>query len=291
EPEQLEGIIKESLEEVGISPNKVNLSVSGPDVIVRFIDFPKMTEEQLEDALVYEAEKYIPFNLSEVITDFIILGDAQESGQMKVILAAAKKSMVLPMLEVIKQVGMEVEVVDVDSFALFNAFFYANPLVENKCYALLDFGHSRTNVLISDGKAPCFIRQIQIGGKNIDESLIRDLSLSLEESEKCKLGLSELDKDAIMKSTTPILDSLLKELQLSFTYFENRTNKKIEEIYCCGGMIEQERVFEYLNENLGIQMKKWNLFNSIGFSGNLSQEDVHSVSSQLVVSLGLALRG
>ncbi|MFH1394940.1 MAG: type IV pilus assembly protein PilM [Candidatus Omnitrophota bacterium] len=288
--QQIEMLIKESLEEIDLHPDKINLSVSGPDVIVRFINFPKMKREQLEEALTYEAEKYIPFNLSEVVTDFIILGDAQEPGQMKVILAAAKKSSVMQKVKMIEHLGMTVEVMDTDPFALFNAFFTANPSLEKKCFALFDFGHSQTDMLISDGKDPCFIRQIQIGGRNISETLIKELSLTPKQSEECKLGLSDIDSESIMRSTVSVLDNLIKELQLSFTYFENRQNKKIDEIYCCGGMIEQQGVFDYLNDNLGIQMKKWNPLNNIGFSENLSQEDLNSVASQLAVSVGLALR-
>lgn len=287
-----ERTIKEAFDEVDLHPEEVNLSISGPEVIVRFINLPKMNKEQLTDALAFEAEKYIPFNASEVVLDSLILGDALESGQMRVLLAAAKRDPVETRVRLIKKLGIGANIMDINPFAAFNAYTEVNPSLEEKeGNAFLDLGHSQTDILIAIGILPCFMRQIQIGGKDITAALCRDLSISPEKAEEYKLGVEKGNKEVFTKATGEFLDALIKEMQLSFGYFENRFNKAVSNIYCSGGMIYQEGVIDYLSEHIGIVVKKWNPVEGIELSENLSKQDIDSVASQLAVCVGLALRG
>ena len=106
----IEQAVKETLEEIDLQPADVNLSISGPNVIVRFVDLPKMNKDQLESALSFEAEKYIPFNINEVVMDSIILGDAEESGQMRVLLSAAKRDLIESRVNLMDKMGIIVNV-------------------------------------------------------------------------------------------------------------------------------------------------------------------------------------
>ena len=283
-------IVKEALEEIGLSPERVNLSISGPDVIVRFIDLPNMSRDQLKSALVFEADKYIPFNIKEVVLDFIILGDAAESGRMRVLLAAAKRSLVDSRVKMVEQLGMGIDVLDIGPFAMFNAFNAANPSQEDKGNAFLDLGHSQTDVLISSGSDPCFMRQIQIGGKDITGAICRELSVTKDKADEYKRGMKKNDKAALKNITELVLDDLVNEMQLSFGYFENRYNNRITDIYCSGGVTYQEGVIEYLSERLGVEVKLWNPMKGVETADVISREDLDSVASQLAVCMGLALR-
>ena len=283
--------IKEALEEIDLHPERVNLSISGPDVIVRFINLPRMSREQLKSALVFEAEKYIPFNINEVILDFIILGDAPETGQMRVLLAAAKREPVEKLVRTVEALNINVNIMDTDPFAMFNTFIEASPPLEDEGNAFLDLGHSQTDVLISIDGTPCFMRQIQIGGRDIANAICQNLSVSPEKAEELKKGIGQPDNEAVNKAAESVLDDIIKEMQLSFGYFENRYNKGINGIYCSGGMVYQKGVIEYLGGKLGIDAKKWDPLKGLKISENLSKEDINSVASQLAVSIGLALRG
>jgi len=282
--------IREMFKEMDFHPNEVNLSIFGPEAIVRFVNFPKMSRGQLEDALEYEAEKYIPFNLNEVIMDVIILDVVRETEQMSVILAAAKKNAVESLMKVCKDLNIKIGIVDMDPFAMFNAFLDADPDQTDQTRALLNFGHSRTDILVANEKKPVFIRQIPIGGKDISEAIGRDLSIESREAEKCKLSRSEEGEEKALKAAFSVVDRLIKEIQLSFSYFESRQEKKIGEIYCSGGAIEREGILEYLNEKLNVEIKKWNPIETVKISENIFRKDVNSSVSQFAVSIGLALR-
>ncbi|MFH1799007.1 MAG: type IV pilus assembly protein PilM [Candidatus Omnitrophota bacterium] len=290
----LESCIHQTLSEVGLCPETLNLAVSGPDVIVRFINLPKMTRDQLGNALVFEAEKHIPFNINEVVLDSLILGDAGEEGQMRVLLAAAKRETITPIISTIKKLGIVVNVMDTNPLAMFNAFTTTQPKVEREGYVLFDFGYAQTDMLISAGDLPCFMREIPIGSKNITEAICQELNVSKVKAEEYKRGLIERageESEKVKQITRSILDELVEEIQLSFGYFENRHDMKISHNYCAGGMIYQDGVVEYISEKIGTQMEKWDPTRGIELAENISREDIDSVSSELAVSIGLALRG
>ncbi len=284
-------LIEEVFSEIDLHPEDVNLSISGPDVIVRFIDLPKMSKDQLANALFFEAEKYIPFNVNEVIMDSLILGDAADPGQMRVLLAAAKREVLEKRIKLVEKAGMSVNLVDIDSFAIFNAYLESYPASDNNGKAFLDFGHSQTNVLISIGSEPSFMRQVQIGGGDITGAICKKIGISAKEAEQMKMNPGEENKETVQQAVASVLDDLIGEIQLSLGYFENRYNNMVGDFFCSGGMIYQEGVMEYLGNKLGVQVKKWSPVSGIRLSEDLSREDTDQVSSQLAVCVGLALRG
>ncbi|MGB3081711.1 MAG: type IV pilus assembly protein PilM [Candidatus Omnitrophota bacterium] len=284
-----ERLVQEAFDEIDLHPDEVNLAISGPSVIVRFVDMPRMNKDQLESALGYEAEKYIPFNINEVVIDFLILGDAEEAGQMRVLIAAAKRDLVESRVNLLDKMGIDVGVMDIVSFAIFNAFLASGP-VEEKGNAFFDFGHSESNVLISIGSQPCFMRQIQIGGKDIAKAISKDMGVPLEKAEELKVNADEVSRERVRQSSFTILEEIMREMQLSFGYFENRYNTSVSNLYCSGGMLFQEGVMEYFETKSGLKVERWNPAKGLSVAENLSLEVIDSVSPQLAVSIGLALR-
>ncbi|HNX91148.1 MAG TPA: type IV pilus assembly protein PilM, partial [Candidatus Omnitrophota bacterium] len=285
-------VIKETLEEVDIKPSQVNLSISGANVIVRFITMPVMSKEHLENAMVFEAEKYIPFNVNEVIMDFHILG-SPEKGQMNVLLAAAKKDYVQSQIELMEKLGIGINVIDVNAFAVFNAYAAFNPISDEKGTAFVDFGYTQTNVLVTTGVIPRFMRLIQIGGKDIYAALAEDARISADEAEKKIFELfgKEGGNDVVSyPALTSVMDELSKEIQLSYGYFENKQAKPVGNTYYSGGMAYQPGVVSYCEKKLGIQMTSWNPMKSFVLAESLSKEAVDTIGSQFAVPVGLALR-
>ena len=288
---QKEKFINDVFQEMEIKPDTVNLSISGPEVIVRFIDLPTMSKEQLENALVFEAEKYIPFDVNEVILDSIILGEGAESGQMKVLLAAAKKELVEELVKITEEMGISINCIDIDPFAMFNSYMSTLESPPEDSSAFLILGNSTTDILISSGAQPCFMRQIQIAGKDITEAISESCSVSFDKAEEIKKDPDGENKEKVLQATSSVLDDLVRELQLSFGYFENRYNKNIQHIMASGGMIYQEGVLPALSDKLGMEVKKWDPLKDIKLDDSISKQDIDTVSSLLAVSLGLSLRG
>jgi type IV pilus assembly protein PilM len=288
----LADIIRSTMSELDLRPEDVNLGFSGPGVIVRFVDLPRMTRDQLEGALSFEAEKYIPFNVNDVVMDFIILGDSLEKGKMRVLLAAAKKDLVQERLELMRSLNMDINVLDIDSLAVFNAFLATNDQNVEENSAFFHFGHSQGDVLVATGETPAFIRQIQIGGKDIAAGIEKDEGASDDPLPLLLDKVPQKFDESVtgLSTTSSILDDIARELQLSFGYFENRYNTKIKQVYCSGGMSFKDNILKYLNERTDIEMKGWNPLEKIDLAEHIAAEDINKVARLLTVSVGLALR-
>ncbi|MGB2705426.1 MAG: type IV pilus assembly protein PilM [Candidatus Omnitrophota bacterium] len=293
-PATLENTAKalaELLETFKPNTTEVNISLSAPSAIVRFINMPRMKEEDLRNSLRFEAEKYIPFNINEVFIDACILEeDAEEKNQMRVLLAAAKKDVVNSRIEMLKEAGLSVAVIDIDSFACFNAFCNcAGSPDESKSRALLNIGYTQTNVVIARGPEPFFTRDIQIAAIDMAKSISK--AFGTEEKESDKFIFEPGEKEAqVLDAARPVLSNLVDELRLSFGYYENQYGKGIDEIYVSGGAAKLPGILNYLEENFGTKPVIWNPFSKFEVSPEVDTKLPDAAGAQFGVSAGLALR-
>src|SRR5215471_4303362 len=159
--------IKRLFESKAFKTKEVAASLSGNAVIVKKINLPVMTEAELSESIYWEAEQYIPFDIQDVNLDYQILnpgtsGEAQ--GTMEVLLVAAKKEKIADYTGVISQAGRTPVIVDVDAFALQNAYETNYGLEAESVVVLLNAGASAININILTGDQSVFTRDISIGG-------------------------------------------------------------------------------------------------------------------------------
>ncbi len=162
----------------GIRTKDVAASLSGNAVIVKKITLPTMTEAELAESIYWEAEQYIPFEIQDVNLDYQVLeGGANGNGTMEVLLVAAKKEKIADYTGVIAQAGRTAVVIDVDAFALQNAYEVNYGMEPGSVIVLLNAGASATNINILSGEQSVFTRDVSIGGNAYTEALQRELSL------------------------------------------------------------------------------------------------------------------
>ncbi len=290
-PEALAGKVRELCEESKVKTRDVSLSVSGPQVITRLITMPTMSDSEMKNALVFEVEKTIPFSPEEVIYDYQVLERGKEK-KMDVLLTAVKRDYVQKYIQIAQSSDLSLRVVDVDSLALANAFVKNSEgsLDQNKTVALLNIGDRYTNLDILRGGVLSFSRDIQIGGRDVNESIARILNVDSKGAEKLKFDPKER-ADEIGLPIRMVLANLADELRLSFGYFENRFGRNVDDLYLSGGSCGLLGVTEYLEENLGLKAKVWDPLKAF----SIDQENVGKALSNemrrsLAVSVGLALR-
>ena len=174
---------------------RVVSSVSGRFVFVRYINMPVMTDDELANAAKYELGKYIPVEVDEVLHDSQKLEElAAQEGQeaeMRVLLVAAKRTFVDEHVASLETAGLQPAIVDVDSFALGNAYEMAgmiNPqaISAGKLVALVDIGASKTNINIMSDAMSYFTREFYKGGDDLTDSLSKKLSMEAREAEMMK---------------------------------------------------------------------------------------------------------
>jgi len=288
--------IRNLLTSMKIKVKRVATSISGHSVIIRKIMLPIMTDAELEASISWEAEQYIPFDISEVNLDFQILGpDAKDPSQMNVMLVAAKKDFVDDFVAVFAETGLEPVVMDIDCFAVENMFDYNYGFVEEEVVALIDLGASATSVNVLKGNVSLFTRDIQTGGNLLGEELQKRLGVSSEEAERAKLGdrdLPDVDPESVDEVLRDAIENLVQEVQRSLDFFTATSSEdRVTKVYLTGGVSSSQRVREALEKRLGLPTERANPFRNLTISDKeFDSEYLDAIGPMFSVAVGLAMR-
>lgn len=284
--------VRELIQTVKPSAKNVALSVSGQGVIVKKISVPIVTEEEFANSIQWESEQYLPFSIQDVYLDFKILGATENiQGQMDVLLAAAKKEVIDDYLLIVRELGYEPIVVDIDVFAVQNMFEVNYPTFTNKTNLLCNIGASFTNINIVKAGDSLFTRTVNVAGNKITESLQKNLGITFEEAEDVKIGIK---KDMESQSVNEILDEeinvLTGEIQRTIDFFYNSNpNDIIENIFLFGGSSKLKGLPEKIKEKSGINVVVGNPFTNIPIE--MKGQDVSYHHFGVAVGLGMRRLG
>jgi type IV pilus assembly protein PilM len=271
-------------------------SLSGNAVIVKKITLPVMTESELNESIYWEAEQYIPFDIQDVNLDYQILdpGTGPDSrGSMEVLLVAAKKEKIGDYTGVIAQAGRTPVIVDVDAFALQNAFDVNYGLDSAQVVVLLNAGASAININILQGEQSMFTRDISIGGNAYTEAVQKELDLPHESAEQLKKGIPV--DGASFEEAQPVLravtENVLLEVQKTFDFFKaTASSDRIDRIMLSGGASRVDGFRDMLHERFGAPVEEFDPFRTIVWDPKrLGRESVEHASTA-AVAVGLALR-
>ncbi len=288
--------IRNLLTSMKIKTKRVATSVSGHSVIIRKISLPVMTDSELESSIQWEAEQYIPFDISEVNIDFQILGpDAKDPSQMDVMLVAAKKDFVDDYTAVFADAGLEPMVMDIDCFAVENMFDYNYGFVENEVIALIDLGASATSVNVLKGDMSVFTRDIQTGGNLLSEELQKRLGISSSDAERAKLGdrnIADVDPDSVDEILADAVENLVQEVQRSLDFFTaTASDEHIAKIYLTGGVSNSAQVRDVLEEKIAIPVERVDPFRNVTINEKeFDKEYLDAIGPMFSVAAGLAMR-
>lgn len=272
-------------------------AVAGRGVIVRYVNMAQMSKDELRQVIRFEADKYIPFEVEEVVLDEQILeenvgGGEGDKPEMKVLLVAVRKGMIEDHLAMLQDAGLTSTVIDVDAFALGNAF-EAQTLARGnvnpeRVVALIDIGANKTNINIMRGTVSYFTREVYLAGNDFTDAVSRRFSLDTPEAERLKCDPQNRAGE-VEEAILPTLDDLGNEIQLSFDYFENQFDRVVEEVYISGGSARLpglERAFEGAFEK---KVLFWNPLDGLEIR-DLDTKVLNNFSGQLAVAIGLATR-
>jgi len=288
--------INNLLASMKIKTKKVATSVSGHSVIIRKITLPLMSDAELESSIQWEAEQYIPFDISEVNIDFQILGpDEKDPSQMNVMLVAAKKEFVDDYTAVLTDAGLEPMVMDIDCFAVENMFDYNYGFVEGEVVALVDLGASATSVNVLKGNVSVFTRDLQAGGYLLNQELQKRLGISSEEAEQAKLGYRDFDEveaESIEDALDDAVENLAQEVQRSLDFFAaTSSDDRITKVYLTGGTSCSDKIREALEKRLELPNEVVNPFRNVTINQKeFDPEYLEAVGPMFSVATGLAMR-
>ena len=276
---------------------EVAASLSGNSVIVKKITLPAMTEQELSESIYWEAEQYIPFDIQDVHLDYEILSPAEgpgSQGTMDVLLVAAKKDKIADYTNAISQAGRTPVVVDVDAFALQNAYEVNYGFEPGVVVALLNAGASATNINILNGGQSVFTRDISLGGNAFTEAVQRELGLPYDLAEQLKKGFDV--EGATFEEARPVLkamtDNILLEIEKTFDFFKaTASNDRIDRIVLSGGASRAEGFADALATRFGAEVISFDPFRQVVMDpARLAGYTAEDLAPVAAVAVGLALR-
>ncbi len=270
-------------------------SLSGHSVIIKKIQLPAMPREELAESIQWEAEQYIPFDINDVRMDYVVLSDGEPGrDNMEVLLVAVKVDKVNDYASVVRQTGKTPVLIDVDAFAVQNAYEVNYDLDPRKTVALVNMGAAVTNINILARGATVFWRDISFGGTQFTEGLQREFNLSSEQAEALKRG-AQVDRYSPADARN-ILDAvsgdMAAEIRKTFDFFSATSSEgPVDELMLSGGCALTPNLAQVLRERFGVPVEIMNPLRRVRFSEkDFDGAWLESVAPMMAISVGLAIR-
>jgi type IV pilus assembly protein PilM len=270
-------------------------SLSGHSVIIKKIQVPAMSQEELAESIQWEAEQYIPFDINDVRLDYMVLSEAAPGeGQMDVLLVAVKRDKVNDYMSVISQAGRTPALVDVDAFAVQNCYEANYDLDPLKVVALVNMGAAVTNINVVSRGQSVFWRDISFGGNQFTEALQREYNLSFDQAETVKRG-GTVDRYSASEAR-PVIDAvsgeMASEVQKTFDFFAATSAEgPVDELVVSGGCALTPNLMQILRERFGVPVELMDPFRRVQVrESDFDAEWLRSVAPMLAVTVGLAIR-
>ncbi len=270
---------------------RVVAAVSGRAVIVKRITMDRLGEEEARQAIVWEAEQHVPYDVNDVVLDFEILDPKGEGKQMEVLLVAAKKDLVLSQSDLLREAGLTPVCMDVDAFAIQNAVELNYSFDEKEMVTLVNVGAELTNINVIRNGRPLFTKDLQLGGNNVEEALQRKQGLTQAEAQAVIQGRAP-SKPEYAETMRQAFEPLSTGIERAASYIKtDAESDRIDRIFLSGGCARVEGLKEFLEERHGVPVEVVNPISRIPYDpAAFGMLDPASIAPSLAVGVGLALR-
>ena len=272
----------------------VTTAVSGRAVIVKKILVDKMPPEQMSEAVYLEAEQHIPYGIEDVYLDYQVLRPEVEKNEekMELLLVAAKKDMVDAHAALVQEAGLTPRIIDVDSFAVQNAYEANYTPEEVETVLLMNIGAFVTNLNIVRTGIPLFTRDLSIAGNTSLEQIQRRLNVDRDEARKLLLTPADQVVEEVREIVASIGEDLSVGVERSLSFLKSSGEaERVDRMVLSGGSSRIPGLLNHFADRHGVPVEVGNPLARVSYDESLFHgEDFDTVSPALMVAVGLALR-
>ncbi|WAK02770.1 pilus assembly protein PilM [Methylobacter sp. YRD-M1] len=288
--------IKVALKQSGSKLKQAAVAVAGSAVMTKIITMPaSLSSDEMEEQIMVEADQYIPYSLDEVNLDFEVQGENENNPDMvDVLLAASRKENVDDRVEALAKAGLKARVVDVEAFAMENAFtLLADQLpdsLEGRTIAIADIGATMATLNVLHDCRTVYTREQGFGGRQLTEEIQRRYGLSYEEA-----GLAKKHGGLPDNYTTDVLEpfkrAMVQQIARSLQFFvSSSANRGIDSIILAGGCASIPGVEKLVEQSLGVPTYIANPFINMALSNRVKPQALSNDAPAMMIACGLALR-
>ena len=277
-------------QETGMKGADVVTAVGGHDVIIKKIEMDRMKESDAREVIRWEAEQHVPFDIKSVEIDFQILNPHDDGLQMEVLLVAAKRELVDNKVALLQDAGVSPRVIDVDAFALHNAFEHNYPDHRDGIVALVNVGHETTNVNILENGVPILTRDISFGSRKIREDLQRERGLTAEQAEDVVQAREVIDDLDLFVSQSA--EEVAVGIERASAFLMTRDDgASLGRIFLSGGGARIPGMARALGQRMSVETELVNPFERVPVQPSAASGfSIDEAAPMLLLPLGLALR-
>ncbi len=291
----------------------VYLGVANQKVVVRLLDFPRMSAEDLRGAIGFEAQDHIPMPIDEAILDYIVLGPQGEGSDLdRILIVAAQKDMISRYASAVRTAGLRPQGVDVKALSLVRSTLPTSLFDDEGAILLLDVGNEITNLCVAQGGSPTLTRFIPGGSGYLAQTIAEAADLPEEEAERqlmnpnVKIGpesgeeAEEAPEDDgfdpalmydIRRGLEDAVQTLAEDVQRSIEYhYSQPGSREVTQVFLTGEGALVGGLDAYLGDLLGVATQRGAPLQKLaGNRSNVPDEQLRVMEPILAVALGLAL--
>ena len=282
--------VRSVVKAAGLKRERVVAAVGGHDVIIKKIEMDRASEADTRALIRWEAEQHVPFDMEGVQLDFQILDPHGTSPQMSVLLVAAKREVIDLKLNILADAGVTPSIIDVEAFALHNAFEHNYPSALSGLVALVNIGNETTNVNLLEDGVPVLVRDIPFGSRRLREALQRERGLTLDEADAVIQGRT--DTVDLRSFVTERVEELALGIERAVAFVTAHSGgMDIGSVFVSGGGASIPGLVEALGTRLGTRTELANPLKRVAVRPEVMQSvNIDEISPMLMLPVGLALR-
>ena len=289
-------VVKIAYKRSSSSVKNAAVAVSGSAVITKIVQMQaSLSEDEMENQIMVEADQYIPYSLDEVNLDFEVLGPTEgATDSVDVLLAASRTENVDVRVDAIELGGLNAKIVDIEAYAMENAFSLIAPQLPNggldQTVAIFDIGATMTTLSVIHDLKTVYMREAIFGGKQLTEEIQRRYGLSYEEAGMAKKqgGLPDTYEPEVLE---PFKEAMTQEINRSLQFFFAATQyNSVDHIVLAGGSSSIQGIDQMVEERMSISTIIANPFSNMTLSSNIKAQVLSNDAPALMIACGLALR-
>jgi type IV pilus assembly protein PilM len=294
--EAVSSAIQRAIMNSGATTKACAVAVSGSAVFTKTISLPSnLAESDVESQVQVEANQYVPYPLDEVSLDFEVLGPSQRNADMvDILLAASKSENVESRQDAIDAAGLKAKVVDVEAFAIANAFELIRErdgLSKSEAVGIFDIGHDLTMLLVLRNGRVIYTRDHPFGSQLLLEETMRRYDMAEEEAgffEKGEAGPEDFEDEVLEPFQLNVVHQISRALQF---FASSNEYSPISTIYLSGGSASLKGIAEMVQQELGLTTRVADPVSGLEIAPSVPHALLTRQAPSLMVAMGLALRG
>ena len=294
--EAVANCIKKLCYRARLSCKQVALAVPDSAVISKIVQINDgLSDQEMEELVIIEADKYIPYPIDEINLDFEILGhSAKNSAMLDVLIVASRAENVNSRVEAVTLAGLVPKIVDVESYAVERA---AQQLAkdlpsdgQDKIVAIIDIGAKFSHLFVLHGMKLIFSREEKFGGMQLNDAIAEYYKMSPEQAFEARVN-GTLPEDYDSKVLAPFKEMLLLQIKRTLQFFYSTSQHGfVDHILLAGGLAGQTGLHTLIQEQLGVMTTVANPLSRMSFNKMVNLESINNDAPSLMVACGLALR-